>query len=76
MSAGCWCSLQGDCIIPVRFRQSQPAVAFTIREAGLNVPILIFGCQEEEVLNADSPYDLKAIGRYLRCASGHRSAGY
>ena len=63
-------SVEGIIVAAVNFGDEQ-AVAFTIKEAGLNVPILIFGCQEEEVLKRATPRrdafcGLLSIGEALR----------
>lgn len=62
--------VQGIIVAAVNFGDEQ-AVAFTIRDSGLNVPILIFGCQEEEVLKRSTPRrdsfcGLLSIGEALR----------
>jgi L-fucose isomerase-like protein len=62
--------VQGIIVAAVNFGDEQ-AVAFTIKEARLNVPVLIFGCQEEEVLKPttarrDSFCGLLSIGEALR----------
>lgn len=63
-------NVQGIIVAAVNFGDEQ-AVAFTIKTAALNVPILIFGCQEEEVLKPstdrrDSFCGLISIGEALR----------
>jgi len=62
--------VQGLVIGAVNFGEEQ-AVAWCVRKAALNVPILIFGCQEEEVLTMktarrDSFCGLLSIGEVLR----------
>ena len=62
--------VEGIIVAAVNFGDEQ-AVAFTIRESGLNVPVLIFGCQEEEVLTRTTPRrdsfcGLLSIGEALR----------
>jgi len=62
--------VQGVIAAAVNFGDEQ-AVAFTIKESGLNVPVLIFGCQEEEVLKPTTPRrdsfcGLLSIGEALR----------
>ena len=62
--------VEGIIVAAVNFGDEQ-AVAFTIKEAGLNVPVLIFGCQEEEVLKPTTPRrdsfcGLLSIGEALR----------
>jgi len=63
-------NVEGIIVAAVNFGDEQ-AVAFTIKEAGLDVPILIFGCQEEEVLKRATPRrdafcGLLSIGEALR----------
>ena len=62
--------VRGVIVAAVNFGDEQ-AVAFTIKESGLNVPTLIFGCQEEEVLKMTTPRrdsfcGLLSIGEALR----------
>ncbi|KKL57179.1 hypothetical protein LCGC14_2237990, partial [marine sediment metagenome] len=62
--------VQGIVIAAVNFGDEQ-GVALTVKESGLNVPILIVGCQEEEVLTPttdrrDSFCGLLSIGEALR----------
>jgi len=62
--------VKGIIVAAVNFGDEQ-AVAFTIKTAALDVPILIFGCQEEEVLKPttdrrDSFCGLLSIGEALR----------
>jgi len=62
--------VDGIIVAAVNFGDEQ-AVAFTIKESGLDVPILIFGCQEEEVLKRTTPRrdsfcGLLSIGEALR----------
>lgn len=62
--------VQGVIVAAVNFGDEQ-AVAFTIKEAALDVPVLIFGCQEEEVLKMTTPRrdafcGLLSIGEALR----------
>lgn len=62
--------VEGIVVAAVNFGDEQ-AVAFTIRESRLNVPVLIFGCQEEEVLKPTTPRrdsfcGLLSIGEALR----------
>jgi L-fucose isomerase-like protein len=62
--------VEGIIVAAVNFGDEQ-AVAFTIKEAALNVPVLIFGCQEEEVLKMTTPRrdafcGLLSIGEALR----------
>lgn len=62
--------VQGIVVAAVNFGDEQ-AVAVSVRESGLNVPILIFGCQEEEVLKRTTPRrdsfcGLLSIGEALR----------
>ncbi len=46
-------NVQGIVVGAVNFGEEQ-SVAWTVRKAALDVPILIFGCQEEEVLTMDT----------------------
>jgi len=62
--------VDGIVVSAVNFGDEQ-AVAATIKESGLNVPILIVGCQEQEVLTPtterrDSFCGLLSIGEALR----------
>jgi len=62
--------VRGIVVGAVNFGEEQP-VAVTIRRAGLDVPVMIFGCQEEEVLTMDtrrrdSFCGLLSIGDVLR----------
>ena len=62
--------VQGIVIGAVNFGEEQ-GVAWCVRQAALNVPILIFGCQEEEVLGMKTPRrdsfcGLLSIGDVLR----------
>jgi len=62
--------VDGIVVAAVNFGDEQ-GVALTLKAAGLNVPILIFGCQEEEVLTRsterrDSFCGLLSIGEALR----------
>jgi len=62
--------VDGIVIAAVNFGDEQ-GVALTVRQAGLNVPILIVGCHEEEVLTPttdrrDSFCGLLSIGEALR----------
>ena len=61
--------VQGILVGAGNFGEEQ-AVAWTVRKAGLNVPIMIFGCQEEETLTR------KTVRRdsYLRAAVDRRRA--
>ncbi|HUT09989.1 MAG TPA: L-fucose/L-arabinose isomerase family protein [Thermoguttaceae bacterium] len=45
--------VQGIVVGAVNFGEEQ-SVAWTIRKAALDVPVMIFGCQEEEVLTMDT----------------------
>lgn len=63
-------NVQGIVAGAVNFGEEQ-AVAWAVRQAGLNVPVLIFGCQEEEVLTRNTPRrdsfcGLLSIGEVLR----------
>lgn len=63
-------NVQGVVIGAVNFGDEQSA-AWTVRQARLDVPILIFGCQEEEVLKVstarrDAFCGLLSIGEALR----------
>jgi len=63
-------NVQGIVVGAMNFGDEQ-AVAWTVRQCGLDVPILIFGCQEEEVLRKstsrrDSFCGLLSIGDALR----------
>ena len=63
-------NVQGIVIGAVNFGDEQ-AAAWTVRKAGLGVPVLIFGCQEEEVLTMktrrrDAFCGLLSIGEALR----------
>ena len=63
-------NLQGIVVGAVNFGEEQ-SVALTIRKAGLNVPVMIFGCQEEETLTMktrrrDAFCGLLSIGDVLR----------
>jgi len=62
--------VQGIVIGAVNFGEEQ-SVAWAVRKAGLNVPVLIFGCQEEETLTRkterrDAFCGLLSIGEVLR----------
>ncbi|MCX7012418.1 MAG: L-fucose/L-arabinose isomerase family protein [Candidatus Sumerlaeota bacterium] len=62
--------VDGILVGAVNFGDEQ-GVAYVVKEAGLNVPILIYGCQEEEVLTPtterrDSFCGLLSIGEALR----------
>jgi len=62
--------VQGIIVAAVNFGDEQ-SVAVAVRESGLDVPILIFGCQEEEVLTMQTPRrdsfcGLLSIGEALR----------
>jgi L-fucose isomerase-like protein len=62
--------VQGIVVGAVNFGEEQ-AVAWCVRKAALGVPILIFGCQEEEVLTMKTPRrdsfcGLLSIGDVLR----------
>jgi len=63
-------NVDGIVVSAVNFGDEQ-GVALTIKESGLNIPILIVGCQEEEVLTPtterrDSFCGLLSIGEALR----------
>ena len=63
-------NVQGIVISAVNFGDEQ-AAAWTVRRAGLDVPVLIVGCQEEETLRPttqrrDSFCGLLSIGEALR----------
>ena len=63
-------NVQGILVGAVNFGEEQ-AVAWTIRKAALDVPVMIFGCQEEEVLKMDTRRrdafcGLLSIGEVLR----------
>lgn len=62
--------VQGIIVAAVNFGDEQ-TVAVAIKESGLDVPVLIFGCQEEEVLTMSTPRrdsfcGLLSIGEALR----------
>ncbi len=62
--------VKGILVGAVNFGEEQP-VAWTIRKAGLDVPVMIFGCKEEEVLTMetrrrDAFCGLLSIGDVLR----------
>jgi L-fucose isomerase-like protein len=62
--------VDGVVVSAVNFGDEQ-GVALALKESGLNVPVLIFGCQEEEVLTPstqrrDSFCGLLSIGEALR----------
>jgi len=62
--------VQGIIVAAVNFGEEQP-VTVAVKESGLDVPVLIFGCQEEEVLKLttsrrDSFCGLLSIGEALR----------
>ncbi len=62
--------VQGIVVGAVNFGEEQ-SVAYTIRKANLDVPVMIFGCQEEEVLTMktrrrDAFCGLLSIGDVLR----------
>ena len=62
--------VQGIVVGAVNFGEEQ-SVAWTVRQAGLDVPVLIFGCQEEETLTLQTPRrdafcGLLSIGDVLR----------
>jgi L-fucose isomerase-like protein len=46
--------VQGIIVAAVNFGDEQ-SIAYSIKESGLDVPILLFGCQEEEVLKMTTP---------------------
>jgi len=63
-------NVQGIIVAAVNFGDEQ-SVAMSVRESGLKVPVLIFGCQEDEVLTMstarrDSFCGLLSIGEALR----------
>jgi L-fucose isomerase-like protein len=63
-------NVQGIVVGAMNFGDEQ-AVAWTIRQARLDVPVLIFGCQEEETLTRTTPRrdsfcGLLSIGEVLR----------
>jgi len=63
-------NVQGILVGAVNFGEEQ-SVAWTIRKAGLDVPVMIFGCQEEETLTMntrrrDAFCGLLSIGDVLR----------
>ena len=63
-------NVDGIVIGAVNFGDEQ-AAAWTVRQARLDVPVLIFGCQEEEVLTRNTPRrdafcGLLSIGESLR----------
>ncbi|MCS7305898.1 MAG: L-fucose/L-arabinose isomerase family protein [Thermoguttaceae bacterium] len=71
--------VQGIVVGAVNFGDEQ-SVAWTIRLAQLDVPILIFGCQEEEILRPglarrDSFCGLLSIGEALRQIGARYSVG-
>jgi L-fucose isomerase-like protein len=71
--------VEGIVIGAVNFGEEQ-AVAWTVRQAKLDVPILIFGCQEEEVLTRKTPRrdsfcGLLSIGEVLRQIGAKYSVG-
>jgi L-fucose isomerase-like protein len=71
--------VQGIIIGAVNFGDEQ-AAALTVRKAGLNVPVLIFGCQEDERLRVgmarrDSFCGLLSIGEGLRQVGTRYSVG-
>ncbi len=62
--------IQGIVVGAVNFGEEQ-SVAWTVRKANLNVPVMIFGCQEEETLTMktrrrDAFCGLLSIGDVLR----------
>jgi L-fucose isomerase-like protein len=62
--------IRGILVGAVNFGEEQ-SVAWTIRKAGLDVPVMIFGCQEEETLTMKTPRrdsfcGLLSIGDVLR----------
>jgi len=64
------CRVQGIVIGAVNFGEEQP-VAQVVRETRLDVPVMIFGCQEEETLAKSTPRrdsfcGLLSIGEVLR----------
>ncbi len=61
--------VQGILVGAGNFGEEQ-AVAWTVRKAGLNVPVMIFGCQEEETLTRKTV----AAGLLLRAAVDRRRA--
>ena len=71
--------VQGIIIGAVNFGDEQ-AAALTVRRAGLNVPVMIFGCQEDERLRVgmarrDSFCGLLSIGEALRQVGVRYSVG-
>lgn len=63
-------NVEGIVIGAVNFGEEQ-AAAWTVRQARLDVPVLIFGCQEEEALTRQTPRrdsfcGLLSIGEVLR----------
>jgi len=63
-------NVQGIVVGAVNFGEEQ-SVAWTIRKAGLDVPVMIFGCQEKEMLKMDTRRrdafcGLLSIGEVLR----------
>jgi L-fucose isomerase-like protein len=66
----CRQGVQGIVVGAVNFGDEQ-CVAHVVREAGRDVPVMIFGCQEEEVLTKQTPRrdsfcGLLSIGEVLR----------
>jgi L-fucose isomerase-like protein len=71
--------VQGILVGAGNFGEEQ-AVAWTVRKANLNVPVMIFGCQEEETLTQktrrrDSFCGLLSIGDVLRQIGAKYSVG-
>ena len=71
--------VEGIVVGAVNFGEEQ-AVAWTVRQAKLDVPVLIFGCQEEEVLTRKTPRrdsfcGLLSIGEVLRQIGAKYSVG-
>ena len=64
----------GIVIAACNFGDEQSAAA-TVRRAGLNVPVLLFGCQEDEPLAKTTPYRRNAFCGLLSLGEAMRQTG-
>jgi L-fucose isomerase-like protein len=64
----------GIVIAACNFGDEQSAAA-TVRRAGLNVPVLLFGCQEDEPLAKSTPYRRDAFCGLLSLGEALRQTG-
>ena len=64
----------GIVIAACNFGDEQSAAA-TVRHAGLNVPVMLFGCQEDEPLSKTTPYRRDAFCGLLSLGEALRQTG-